>query len=461
MIDPGRLLHRAYNSAVAWSWVMNGLRLASGVLLLPLLVHYLDEKDFGMYFIFLHLGALVPILDFGFSASIGRAVSYAMGGATELKPDGFVAAEKGSGPNETLLWQLLSTTRKLYGALALLTLALLGILGTLYVGWKASESSAPMMTWIGWFIMLAASVWEIYAGWWNVYLRGMDAVLLSARLSAQSQAIKILVACVLLPLGGGLLSVPLATLLACIYQRSLSRRAVLRRMGEAPADAREKESNRLFQILWPNSWRIGVQFLSNYLASYANTLIAGAVFGLGASGQYGFSLQLVSIASGMASVWTAVKWPAIGKAQVTRDYGTMRRLLWPRVWLQCLTYLALMACVVFVLPLLLGWMKSDKSLIPAPWLVVLLLAGFLEMHFSLWGTLISTENRTPFVWPIVITNVASFLLVFALLRFTDLRLGAFVVAPFLTGWCCNYWRWPIEGARSLGTSWGRFMLKRS
>jgi O-antigen/teichoic acid export membrane protein len=296
--------------------------------------------------------------------------------------------------------------------------------------------------------MLVASVWEIYAGWWNVYLRGMDAVLLSARQSALAQVLKLVIACALLPLGGGLLSVPIATLVAYVVQRSLSRREVLRRLGHPQAQHIQLAANKLFATLWPNSWRIGVQFLSNYFASYANTLIAGAVFGLGASGRYGFSLQLVSIASGMAAVWTAVKWPAIGKAQITRDYATMRRLLWPRVWLQCLTYMALALGVVVVLPALLDWAKSDKNLLPTPWLALLMLAGFLELHFSMWGTLISTENRTPFVWPIVITNFASFLLVLALLRFTQLGLGAFVVAPIVTGWCCNYWRWPMEGARS-------------
>jgi O-antigen/teichoic acid export membrane protein len=54
MPDLRQFMKRTYNSAVAWSWVMNGLRLASGVLLLPLLLQYLSEADFGMYFVFLH-----------------------------------------------------------------------------------------------------------------------------------------------------------------------------------------------------------------------------------------------------------------------------------------------------------------------------------------------------------------------------------------------------------------------
>ena len=118
-----------------------------------------------MYFVFLHLGALVPILDFGFSASVGRAVSYAMGGAVELKADGFTPAETATGPNQNLLWLLLSTTQKLYGILALVTLALLGVLGTFYVGWKVPETTQPVLTWLGWGVMLVASIWAVVSSW--------------------------------------------------------------------------------------------------------------------------------------------------------------------------------------------------------------------------------------------------------------------------------------------------------
>jgi O-antigen/teichoic acid export membrane protein len=462
MAEVAQLVKRAYRSAVAWSWVMNGLRLASGVLLLPLLIQFLSEPDFGMYFVFLGLSALVPILDFGFSASIGRAVSYAMGGATELKADGFVPAENPSGPNHILLWQLLHTTRRLYAALAIGTLVLLGVLGTAYVALKVQETSVPMMTWIAWGITLISCVWEIYAGWWNVYLRSLDQVLVSARLAAWAQGLKIAVACVLLVFGGGLLSVPIGTLVANLVQRSLSRREVLRHLkaGHADTEAHRLQTKQLFETLWPNSWRIGVQFLSGYLAGYANTLIAGAAFGLKASATYGFSLQLVSISSGMAAVWTFVKWPAIGKARIQQDYAGMRRLFWSRVWLQYLTYLALAVGVVLVVPALLKWFHSEKTLLPGLWLALLALVGFLEMNYSLWGTVISTENRTPFVWPIVITNVVSFLLVLGLVGFTTLGLAAFVIAPLVTGAFCNYWRWPLEGARSLQTTWLRFLFRR-
>src|SRR5690606_6472184 len=72
--EPG-LAHRGWvgrilRSAVLWSWLFNGLRLASGVLLLPLLVRVLSEPDVGMYYVFVRLAAIIPMMDFGFSLSI-------------------------------------------------------------------------------------------------------------------------------------------------------------------------------------------------------------------------------------------------------------------------------------------------------------------------------------------------------------------------------------------------------
>ena len=42
------IFKRLHNSAVGWSWFFNGLRLASGVILLPLVLHKLPQAEFGM-----------------------------------------------------------------------------------------------------------------------------------------------------------------------------------------------------------------------------------------------------------------------------------------------------------------------------------------------------------------------------------------------------------------------------
>src|SRR5436190_13467698 len=108
------IISRLWESSVAWSWALNALRLGSSLLLLPLLLQ-LPTPDYGFYFVLLSLQAVVPLLDMGFLLSIDRAVSYAMGGATELQSQGLATGSRADGqPNRALLWKLLHVTRALY-----------------------------------------------------------------------------------------------------------------------------------------------------------------------------------------------------------------------------------------------------------------------------------------------------------------------------------------------------------
>ena len=53
------LLDRLRSSTVVWSWIYNGARLASGIILLPLVLRKLPEAELGMYYVLLVLAPLV------------------------------------------------------------------------------------------------------------------------------------------------------------------------------------------------------------------------------------------------------------------------------------------------------------------------------------------------------------------------------------------------------------------
>jgi len=440
---------------------MNGLRLASGVLVLPLLVVKLTKPDYDMYLVFLSLSALLPILDLGFSVSIGRAVNYAMGGATRLQAFGVVDEPGQSSPNQRMLWQLLHSTRSLYSILSLGVLLLAGIGGTLIIRNAVPQTSSPTITWIAWFVTWVSMGWDLYSGWWSIYLRNMNRVLVSTKQGLLTQVIKIILTCSFLVGGAGLLSVPVAAILGGFLQRFLARRDVLSILDQHHNPGpNSQEVRSMLATLWPNSWRVGIHFLSGYLAGQANTLVCLPLLGLSASGQYGFSYQLISICSGMAQVWTYVKWPQVGQLQIKRDRAALHRLLWPRLWLQYLTYISLVFSVIIIVPALLHWRGSDKTLLPGFWLGLLALNGFMELNCSFWNTLIATENRLPMVWPTLISNIVSLIMIITLAKTTTLGLSAFVIAPLLVGTLFNYWKWPHEGARTLGFSWLKFLLSR-
>jgi hypothetical protein len=118
------------------------------------------------------------------------------------------------------------------------------------------------------------------------------------------------------------------------------------------------------------------------------------------------------------------------------------------------------AVLVLCGPSLLKWFGSGKQMLPPGWLCLMSLDSFLLLQFTFWGTLIFTQNRLPYLWPTVATNVLSFLLSLNLVAFTSLGLEALVLGPLIAGSLFNYWYWPPYAARCVGTTLFRFLFRR-
>ncbi len=453
---------RLWNSTVVWSWAFNGLRLGSGLLVLPLLLHLLSDQDYGFYIVLLKLTAIAPLLDIGLSISIGRSVNYAMGGAKELRAFGLRSDDLGDGqPNYPLIWKLLHTTRAFYRILTLLLLVVVGATGTYVVSLFAHETSHPVIAWLSWGLALLSAALDLYFGWWGNFLSNMNQVLACGRIFFLAHLIRLILTCGFLILGWGLLSVPMAGFLTSFLTRYLTRRATLKLLPAHDATVTSRaEILALLRILWPNSWRTGLQIGSGHLLSLVSVVLCSTLFGLVANGAYGLSLQIVGIIQGMAMVWTGVKWPLVGQLRARHDHLALRRLLWPRVWLQSATFIVLAVLAFQVGPDLLQWLGSGKQMLPGGWLLLLLLTGFLETQFAFWTTLLAMGNRIPSLWPAVTTNFVTLLLMLLLMKTTALGLGALVLTPLLTGSLFNYWYWAKVGAGSLQTSWLRFTFSK-
>jgi O-antigen/teichoic acid export membrane protein len=454
--EPGRILPRLMASAVVWSWGFNVLRLAAGVILLPLVLRIFTESELGMYYVLLSLSALGPVLDFGFSSTIARFVCYAASGAESLQAKGLAPVASQAAPNHALLWQLFFAARNLYRYLSLGVVVLTAAWGLYLVELRIDEVPSALVARLALAVTVIAAGLDIHSTWATVYLRGLNEVVAATRLCFLAAAARLVLAAILLVSGAGLLSLPLAGLCSSLLLLFLSRRACRRHLDETRRPEKVDTSSVL-QTLWPNSWRLGLQLMSGYLTVNANTAICLHVYGLPANAKYGLSVQLLNIIAGMANVWVFVKWPVIMQARAKEDYGSIRKLLSQRVWLQNLTFLAGAVPLVLIGPWVVRWLGTDKELLPAFWVGLLALTVFLDSNFSVWGTLFSTGNVIPSLWPVVITNVTSLGLSLAFIKFTSLGLGGLVLGPLIAGLAFNHWYWPLAGARSLHTSFWRFL----
>lgn len=453
-----RLFARATKTAVLWYWMFNVLRLSSSVLLLPLLFGCLSKPDFGMYLVFAVLSAIVPILDFGLAPNVERNVAYAMAGAKELRSMG-MSETLGTGiPNIPLLWTLFRTVRSLYRRLAIVGFLILGAVGTWAVSIHVAETTWPTGTWIAWFISLVAAISEIYLGWWTNFLIGMNQPLSAARFATVGYSLNLLLACIMLKTGFGLLSVPISSLISSLLQRTLNRKATLKILGNFPETGDGSDVANLLRTLWPNIWRMGSLLLANYVT--VNLIVFIPMFGLVTNAEYLLSVRLITAVQTISATWVYVKWPRIAQLNNLGGISQMETILWPRFWLQTLTFFALATCVVSLGPILLHRYFPDKQMLSLPWLGLLVLNTFFQMNFTFWTTLLWMQNRIPSFIPTIITQVAALGLLTLMITTTNLGVGAFILAPLVCGVIFNYWFWWLEGARMLKTTVPGFLFRR-
>jgi O-antigen/teichoic acid export membrane protein len=452
------MIKRLANSTVVWSWILNGLRVGTGVIVLPLIFRQLpSESDIGMYQVFIALAAFSVVVDFGFGPTIDRFIGYAMGGAESLEARGLPEPGTAGGPNSRLLWELLLTTRRLYRYLTLALFLVLGAVGTIMVHHVVGQTSSPGITWLAWATTLASTLFDIYSGWWGTYLRGLNEVRSAVKIGVLAGAVKLVLSAALLLAGAGLLSVPVAGLISSFLQRHYARVRCLQVLPPQPKlDDFNLKKN--LAALWPNSWRQGLHVTSVMLTTKANTLICAGLYDLAASGKYGASAQVLDLATSMAYVWTIVKWPLIFQYQARRDFAAIQHALRPRLWLQFSTHLCLCALAVFVAPGLLHWIGRNKELLPVPWMLFMSATFLFDLQFTTATTLIASGNRMPYLWPAIAGNLLSLGLSLSLARFTSLGIGGLVLGPLISGCLFNYWYWPLYAARTIKTTLFRLLF---
>src|SRR5262245_20130910 len=80
----GRIRH----SAMLYGVLATGVRVGANIVLLPLVLKMLAPKELALWWVFLALGAVANLADFGFGQAIARIYSYLWAGAEDFETEG-------------------------------------------------------------------------------------------------------------------------------------------------------------------------------------------------------------------------------------------------------------------------------------------------------------------------------------------------------------------------------------
>ena len=417
--------------------------MGAGVIVLPLILHYLSAEEIGLNYLMLTISSMVALIDFGFSPQIGRNITYALSGAKRVEREG-LHDEANSEPNYRLLAIVVEAAKFIYRRLSVVVLVLMLTLGTYYIhyvthGFKDVDNSL----WI-WILFCISNYFNIYFIYYRSLLTGCGKIYESSVSIIISKLTYIIVCGILAICGFGLISIVAANMLAplVLFLYSHINFYTQEMKSFLPDDICRDEIDKAITGIWYNAKKLGINSLGSFAILKLNIFLVGLFLPLPVVGSFGILTQVIPTLSSVATALFHSYQPQIASLQVIHDKDTISKRLSINVVVYWLIMIVGGITLIILLPWILRIIGSNADvpsmLISALYLIVMTLEG----NHTIFATVIVTSNKVPFVSAGLFSGALIGVLMYLSLRFTTLGLLGVVLAQGLVQLSYNNWKWP-------------------
>ncbi|MGI2049101.1 O-unit flippase-like protein [Shewanella oncorhynchi] len=425
-------------SDLIWGYSAQLLNIGVGILLLPILVVTLNSEELGLLYVFMAMVSLAQLLEFGFQPTIARQVAYIHNGATEIKRSGLPTTVPGQ-LNIDLLVNLIHSSKYIYRWIAILVAFLLWGMGSLYI-YTLNYSGDLPTAYASWFLFAGASVITFYYGYFNALLQGRGDITLVNKVIVASRLSYALLAIVLLLLKFSLLALAIASLVSCIINRILISRAFYN--AKNGYLKKSKPTANLNEVLWTNTWRLGLVQFGAFLIQRGNMFIAATYLGLTVAASYGLTMQLSMIIITLANQLMALQLPKMNALQAAGNKTELKNVYSSSVLVAFILLISGFAGLTLLGQPILVLIGSETKLIDSQMLALLGVVLLLETHHSISATYLTTTNQVPFLKAALVSGIGVTLLSFALVYWGDLGVAGLIIGQGVVQLCFNNWYWP-------------------
>ena len=431
---------------VIWSYVGTAFSMGSNLIMLPFLIYYLDSDMLGMWYVFVSLGAIASLFDFGFSVTFARNITYCWNGAKELKKENVVFVNA-SEPDYYLMKQVLLTCKVLYAFLAGFALILLLTIGTTYITFLGRNLLGNTHI-IAWVVYSFAIFLNLYYGYYASFLRGVGAVNRVNKNTIIARIVQIIFTVILLFLGMGIIGASIAYLSYGTLFRLLGKKHFYdySGIGECLRKISSKvnyiQIKTLFIIVWHNAWRDGVISLTTYLCNQASTIICSIYLPLSETGVYSIGVQIaMAIAQISGTLYNAYQ-PELQSAYISNELEKQRKIL--SMIVMTFIYLFILGTIlfcVFGVPILK--IIRPSTVVSIPVLIGLCSYQFMLKFRNCYTSYFSCTNRIIYLRGFVVSAFLCVAFSFVALGVFDEGIWGLIVAQLASQAVYNIWKWPI------------------
>lgn len=434
---------------IAWNFAGTMMRVASGVILLPIVLRLLSKEDIGLWNIYLQIFGLALLLDFGFQSAFGRNITYIFSGVKELQAEGYAAVnDNDKSISYSLLKSVIQAMRRFYGIIALIFLIVFFTASPFYLSHILKDyhgQTSHNVIWISWFLYGALIAYQLYTYYYSSLLIGRGMVKKQQQIYVIGQSFRIAASILFLMMGYGIVSMVVGQLVSDVFTRILSYNAFYDK------DIRIKLKNAvsspvkdIMKIMSPNATKIGITTLGWFLTSKIIILVAPLLsISLSTVASYGTTMTMVNLIMSLSTLWSSTFYPKLTLYRVNNRYEDLKRVYIKGQLSMLAVYLVCGAGLIIIGPILLHIIKSNTPLLPTMMIVVVLVFALLESNYSLANSFIASGNEIPYVKSVLLTGVFSQVLLLIFIKLTEASTWAMILAPGIAATTYLNWKWPV------------------
>lgn len=439
-------------SDITWSYIGVVASIGSNLIVVPLVMYFLSGDMLGIWYIFMSIGGIASLFDFGFSPTFARNIAYCWSGVNSLKKQNFDEVASGD-PNYDLLKRVLLTSKLIYALLSIGLLILLLSVGTIYITVITKDVEGRMHL-IAWFLFIGGTFLNLYYNYYDTFLRGVGAVTQANKCRVIAKLVQMGVILILLCSGCGILGVTLGYIAYGFAFRFFANYYFYKynnigaKLNAIKVDNSFQQSKELFKIVWYSAWREGAVQFCLYCGEQLSVIIGSFYLTLEETGYYSLGLQIASALATIAATSYTTYQPTLQNAFVIKDVDKIRHTMSTIIT----SLLALMAigfiAMIFIGIPLLNIIKPE-AVISLPIFCGIYANQFVLKLRNCYSSYFSCSNRLIYIKSFVTSAILCIVLSFILCEFTNLGVWALIIAQLGSQLLYNAWYWPTTGNREM------------
>ena len=436
-----------------WAMLATLFRIGSGVLLFPMVLSMLPSETVGVWTIFTSVTLITGILDFGFNQSFARNISYVFSGVRSLKRNGheYVADAENEKIDYALLKNTIGAMRYFYSRMALILFVFLAVGGTFYMYSLMQNYGGDVREiYVAWAIVCIVNSYNLYTLYYDSLLSGRGLIKRKNQIVLIGNVAYLALAVVLLLCRLGLVAIVSAQLVSVLIIREMSRRSFYSTdIKNGLSNVAEGEYKSVLKAIVPNAVKLGLASVGGFLTFRLSTFVGPMYISLSEMASFGITLQLLSVVSSLALLYTNVYLPKVFQWRVENNITQVRRTFRLSMLLVFIAFISGGLLISLLGNWALDVLGSDTQLLAGGLLAFLVLHYYLETNMVNATEYLLAKNEVPFYKRYLVSGVVTVILLFVFVGYLGLGVWGIIAAPMISQSILQYWKWPYEVYKEL------------